>query len=60
MEKCTCSKCKKLFFYDPKLVPYRTREDMIGYRTLYQKIMTCPYCATAFLLDKYYKKWEFD
>ncbi len=58
MEKCTCSRFNKPFFYDPKLVPYKTAEYMIGQRTLYQKILTCPYCAAAFLLDNYYKEWD--
>lgn len=58
MEKCTCSHCNKLFFYDPKLVPYKEVDDMISYCTYYKKIMHCPYCDAAFLLDQYYKKWD--
>ena len=58
MDRCTCSTCNKLFFYDPKMVPYRASDDNVCNLTLYQKIMTCPYCGTAFLLDQYYKEWD--
>ena len=34
MEKCTCFKCKKLFFYDPAIVPYRATDDNVCNLTL--------------------------
>ena len=58
MEKCTCSNCNKLFFYDPSLVPYRAQDDNVCNLTEYKKIMHCPYCGAAFLLDRYCKWWD--
>jgi hypothetical protein len=58
MEKCTCSNCNKLFFYDPDLVPYRATDDNVCSLTVYEKIMTCPYCGTEFLLAEYCKEWD--
>lgn len=58
MEKCTCFKCNKLFFYNPKSVPYRKSEDGVLGRTLYYKIMSCPYCEAAMMLSKYYEEWD--
>ena len=48
MEKCACSSCNKLFFYDPKLVPYRTIDSVLS-----QKIMECPYCNTEHIVVEY-------
>ena len=58
MEKCTCSNCNKPFFYDPNLVSYQTKEFMLGHYTEYKKIVHCPYCGLALLLDRYRKPWE--
>lgn len=58
MDKSICSKCNKLFFYDYNLVPYRATDDNVAGLTLYEKIMTCPYCDTSFILHSYYKEWD--
>lgn len=60
MEKKICHKCNKRFLYDPKLVPYIACDDNVRRLTKYEKIMRCPYCGTAFVLDRYYKEWNYE
>lgn len=58
MEHCTCSNCNKMFWYDPKLIPYRAFDDNVCNLTEYKKLMWCTYCGTRYLLDRYYKEWN--
>ena len=58
MEKYTCSHCNKPFCYDHKLVSYQAYDDNVCNLTEYKKIMYCPYCGTAFLLDRYCEWWD--
>ena len=60
MERCNCSDCNKTFLYDSKQVPYRAYDDFVCKVTLYKKIITCPYCGTAYALakDSYYREWD--
>ena len=58
MERCICPKCRRPFLYDPKAIPLRKSNDGKLGRTLYFKIMSCPYCDMAVVFNSYYEEWD--